>query len=282
MGRLRRRVEELVRKKKQDTPLKTLFRKMGLKAQMGKKIYEALPEEGELGHVQTVQPKVLETAAEPRAQTSDSDSSSTQSLVIDTSYTSEEQRSPVDTSSSLPSPEVFREEQYGCTAKKGDRDRVEHGTFRLDEELTDLLLPIKNSTLLDLSHAETILMHQPPNLSTIMDAPTVLAEISLQENRKPSVNDELVKDKSKRESTSSPKQKSEETVRAPPSSPHRDVEPDTETPNGKQNLDSDEGGVFFDFGSDAEHDSYFCRMRERCLKLKNAAVFPLTTAKLKN
>lgn len=38
---------------------------------------------------------------------------------------------------------------------------------------THRYLPIKNSTLLDLSHAKDILMHKPPNVSTIMGNLTV-------------------------------------------------------------------------------------------------------------
>ncbi|XP_040907991.1 uncharacterized protein LOC121191013 [Toxotes jaculatrix] len=63
-------------------------------------------------------------------------------------------------SSSLPSPEIFRKENYVETK----------------EELLGLDLHIKNSTLLDVSHAETIHMYHPPNLSTIIGASTILAE----------------------------------------------------------------------------------------------------------
>ncbi|XP_071316905.1 uncharacterized protein [Trachinotus anak] len=68
-------------------------------------------------------------------------------------------------SSSLLSPEILRTENY-----------VETLTFPIKEELLDLHLHIKNSTLLDVSHAETIHMHHTPDLSTIMGASTVLAE----------------------------------------------------------------------------------------------------------
>ncbi|XP_035481975.2 uncharacterized protein LOC118301033 isoform X3 [Scophthalmus maximus] len=59
---------------------------------------------------------------------------------------------------SLPSPEIFRKENYEETL-----------TFPIDEELLDLHLPIKNSTLLDVSDAQTIHMHDPPNISTITE-----------------------------------------------------------------------------------------------------------------
>ncbi|XP_035481974.1 uncharacterized protein LOC118301033 isoform X2 [Scophthalmus maximus] len=66
---------------------------------------------------------------------------------------------------SLPSPEIFRKENYEETL-----------TFPIDEELLDLHLPIKNSTLLDVSDAQTIHMHDPPNISTITESSTLLTE----------------------------------------------------------------------------------------------------------
>uniref|UniRef100_UPI0037E74814 uncharacterized protein n=1 Tax=Semicossyphus pulcher TaxID=241346 RepID=UPI0037E74814 len=68
-------------------------------------------------------------------------------------------------SSSLPSPEIFRKDSY-----------VEALTFPMKEALLGLHLHIKNSTLLDVSHAESIHMHHSPNLSTIIDASSILAE----------------------------------------------------------------------------------------------------------
>ncbi|XP_030602953.1 uncharacterized protein LOC115792528 [Archocentrus centrarchus] len=69
------------------------------------------------------------------------------------------------TPSSLPSPEIFRTENH-----------VETFNFPIEEDLLDLHIHIKNSTLLDVSHAESIHVHHPPNLSTILDASTILAE----------------------------------------------------------------------------------------------------------
>ncbi|XP_026039088.1 uncharacterized protein LOC113031267 isoform X2 [Astatotilapia calliptera] len=69
------------------------------------------------------------------------------------------------TSNNLPSPEIFRRE-----------NKVETFNFSIEEDLLDLHRHIKNSTLLDVSHAESIHMHHPPNLSTILDASTILAE----------------------------------------------------------------------------------------------------------
>ncbi|KAM7374644.1 hypothetical protein PAMP_007290 [Pampus punctatissimus] len=69
------------------------------------------------------------------------------------------------TSSSLPSPEIFRKENY-----------VETLTFPIEEDLLSHHLHIKNSTLLDVSHAESIRMHPPQDVSTIIDASTILVE----------------------------------------------------------------------------------------------------------
>ncbi|KAM8741681.1 uncharacterized protein AB9X84_018991 isoform 2-T3 [Acanthopagrus schlegelii] len=91
------------------------------------------------------------------------------SMESDTAFSSddeeEEDSSASSASSSLSSPEIFRKETY-----------VETLTFPFEEEALDLHLHIKNSTLLDLSNAESIHMHHPPNLSTIIDASTILAE----------------------------------------------------------------------------------------------------------
>ncbi|XP_042355715.1 uncharacterized protein LOC121952906 isoform X2 [Plectropomus leopardus] len=66
------------------------------------------------------------------------------------------------TSSSLPSPEIYRRESSE--------------TFSRKEELLDLHVHIKNSTLLDVSHAQTIDMHNPPNLSNIINTSTIPPE----------------------------------------------------------------------------------------------------------
>lgn len=41
---------------------------------------------------------------------------------------------------------------------------------------------------------------------------------------------------------------------------------------------SPEKVTFFDFADDKERDAFFQKMRERCSKLKSAALFPLTAA----
>ncbi|XP_043996301.1 myb-like protein V isoform X1 [Gambusia affinis] len=69
------------------------------------------------------------------------------------------------TISSSSSPEIFRKEMS-----------VNVMTFPSKDELLDFHLQVKNSTLLEDSHAENIHAHHPPNLSTIIDASTSLAE----------------------------------------------------------------------------------------------------------
>ncbi|XP_034062694.1 uncharacterized protein LOC117540221 isoform X2 [Gymnodraco acuticeps] len=73
--------------------------------------------------------------------------------------------------SSLPSPETFRR----------DID-VETSTFPIKEGL-GLHLNIKNSTLLNVSNAETIHMHQPLNLSSIIDVSEIVDEKNCEINQ---------------------------------------------------------------------------------------------------
>ncbi|CAI5642968.1 uncharacterized protein LOC102081985 isoform X1 [Oreochromis niloticus] len=75
------------------------------------------------------------------------------------------------TSNNLPSPEIFRRENQDVS-----ECILETFNFSIGEDLLGLHHHIKNSTLLDVSHAESIHMHHPPNLSTILDASTILAE----------------------------------------------------------------------------------------------------------
>lgn len=287
MGRLTRRIQT-GRKKKQDTPQKkSVSRRMGLKKQTQTTIFETVPEDVEV-NFPPVQ-KAKQSELDPGA--GGSEEVSPLSLVIDTSYTSES--SVLDSSNSPPSPEVFREERY-----------VEQFTFYLDNEPTDLHFPIKNSTLLEWSQAENILTYPPPNLSTILDASTILAENSNQDinqdlsaNKNPSNGCKLIpaptsdracklfkkqvrfrsplfSEKSRRESTGTPKRKIQcHKIIPKQAAPTKNTE--TETLQVDEDDDVD-GGTFFDFSCDSERDSYFQKMRERYTKLKNAAVFPLT------
>ncbi|XP_062262587.1 uncharacterized protein LOC133969893 [Platichthys flesus] len=76
-------------------------------------------------------------------------------------------------SSSLPSPEIFRRENY-----------VDALTSPMKEETLDLHLDVKNSTLLDVSHAQNIHMHDLPNISTISNASTTRVQMN-REIRRP-------------------------------------------------------------------------------------------------
>ncbi|XP_067464664.1 uncharacterized protein [Thunnus thynnus] len=97
----------------------------------------------------------------------------TSSMESDTTFSSDEDdddeeecySSTSTTSSSLPSPEIFRKENY-----------VETLTFPIEDDMLGLHRHIKNSTLLDVSYAESIHMHHPPNISNIIDASTILVE----------------------------------------------------------------------------------------------------------
>nr|XP_046265860.1 uncharacterized protein LOC124070219 [Scatophagus argus] len=114
-------------------------------------------------------------AANCRAATLESISSPC--MESDTTFSSfddddEEEEECYSSSSSLPSPEIFRKENY-----------VETPTFTVHEELPALHLHVKNSTLLDASHAESIHMHHLPNLSTIIDASSILAENNCELNQ---------------------------------------------------------------------------------------------------
>ncbi|XP_071023232.1 uncharacterized protein [Oncorhynchus clarkii lewisi] len=78
------------------------------------------------------------------------------SLLLDCDETDSADISSDTSSSSLPSPEQFRREKV-----------YEEIVAFPSEDMLDL--NVKNSTLLDVSHAEDIHMQQPPNLSSIID-----------------------------------------------------------------------------------------------------------------
>lgn len=82
------------------------------------------------------------------------------------------------------------------------------------------------------------------------------------------------------------------------SSPVEQMEPDTDISregemNSKEALkltvrlkrpvqNNVEEAKFFDFIDDSDRDAFFQRMRERCVKLRSASLFPLTTANTEN
>ncbi|XP_044079473.1 uncharacterized protein LOC122888741 isoform X2 [Siniperca chuatsi] len=173
---------------KRDTPVKTaLSRRDNSRRLLPTKRYEAFPEEPEVEEVKpTVKPtnpvfafkggemRVKEEKQNLAVTPENITSSSMESNPTFSSDGDEEDyySSATTTSSSLPSPEIFRKESY-----------VETLTFPIKEELLGLHLHIKNSTLLDVSHAESIHMYHPPNLSTIIDTSAILAEKNCEINK---------------------------------------------------------------------------------------------------
>ncbi|XP_026039089.1 uncharacterized protein LOC113031267 isoform X3 [Astatotilapia calliptera] len=171
---------------KRDTPVKpALTRRDQHRKLLFRKHYEAFPEEPEreVTNDSTVKPKspVSVTVVEAHEGDEMSGKEDEQSLAVtpesftlssmetattfSSGDTEDEDFLDSATSNNLPSPEIFRRE-----------NKVETFNFSIEEDLLDLHRHIKNSTLLDVSHAESIHMHHPPNLSTILDASTILAE----------------------------------------------------------------------------------------------------------
>ncbi|XP_028277914.1 uncharacterized protein LOC114446469 [Parambassis ranga] len=213
------------------------------------------------------------------------------------------------TSSSLPSPEIFRREIDG-----------ERLSLPFEEDSLDLHLHIKNSTLLDVSHAESIRMYHAPNLSAIIDVSKNLPEnnfdISNPSEPEPETKTKtglLKSDKAFETQSKLTKRKPilyrkkvwfkspvvSETFRTNLTPATKlcttEVKPDVDTPGvgvisfKEESLPlkveikrpvttSPEKVSFFDFVDDKERDAFFQKMRERCAKLKNAALFPLTAA----
>ncbi|XP_035522130.1 uncharacterized protein LOC118331363 [Morone saxatilis] len=253
---------------------------------------------------------------EPNFATSQSITSS--SMESDTTFSSDDDdeedcySSASSASSSLPSPEIFRKDDY-----------VETLTFPVKEELLGPYLHIKNSTLLDVSHAESIHMHHLPNLS-IIDVSAIPAENNCEinphrgpeaetdkafklktppelANRRPILYKKKVWFKSPMiadifEVKHSPTTKltihnASESVQT---SEHGIPDADTSRAgeiNSKEEalrlmvrlkrpVKSSPGKAkFFDFSDNSDRDAFFQGMRERCVKLISAASFPLGAAK---
>ncbi|XP_037603544.1 uncharacterized protein LOC119475163 [Sebastes umbrosus] len=246
---------------------------------------------------------------------------SSSSMESDTTFSSdddddgdEEDSSASATSSNLPSPEIFRRESY-----------VETLTFPFTEELLGLHLHIKNSTLLDVSHAESINMFHPPNVSNILDVSTIFAEKSceINKNRGPEAETKIHTDSFKTEKAFKGKTPPKLTNSRPisykkkvwfcpiiaetfeakhtpaskltihMSSPAEQLQPDADTSrageiNSKEEAlrltatlkrpvqSSPEKAKFFDFIDNSDRDAFFKGMRERCVHLRSAPLFPLT------
>ncbi|XP_068457220.1 nucleolin isoform X2 [Clinocottus analis] len=181
--------------------------------------------------------------------------------------------------SSLSSPEIFR------------RDDDETLTSFKDD-LLGLHLHKRNSTLLDVSHAESLRLHHSPNLSNILDVSQIIAEKNCEiesKSRGPKAEPTRLADPFKPE-----KWKTPPTVRKPPVyESHENTMTKSkrqkpivykkkvrfQSPVKMELLEpevSSKGASFFDFFDDADRDSFFKRMSERSEKLRSAPLFPLT------
>ncbi|XP_061790215.1 uncharacterized protein [Nerophis lumbriciformis] len=176
---------------KRDTPVKVAFTWQHARKRRQKcKIYETLPEEPEVEEDPDVKEdpdeKKFKGAGQTSAQSSQCQSSSTafaqKSNILHQELspavtpggaitkTTASSSSSVDDdedddcfssySSSVPSPEIFRHELYAADASH----------FPAVGDVADLHVQVKNSTLISSSHAESILSHQSPNVSTILVA----------------------------------------------------------------------------------------------------------------
>ncbi|XP_023131514.1 uncharacterized protein LOC111572185 [Amphiprion ocellaris] len=237
------------------------------------------------------------------------------SMEPDTTFSSDDEDEDLysfGSSSSLPSPEIFRNETH-----------VETPTLKINKKPPGLHLHIKNSTLLDESHAKSINMHCSPNLSTIIDTSTILAEQN-NEIREPEPEAKPQTDLFKSDNTAR-KTPTKLTSRRPilckkkvwfkspviaetkhvPASRltlHNTSEP-FQTPSPRVRIKhyaeasrskersynkqtamlkrSPEKPKFFDFLSDSDRDAFFQKMSKRSDKLRSFVLFPLIAAKHK-
>nr|XP_040038528.1 uncharacterized protein LOC120822733 isoform X2 [Gasterosteus aculeatus aculeatus] len=206
----------------------------------------------------------------------------------------EEEELSVTPSSSLPSPELLR--AGGCEAMR---------SFK--EELLGLHLHVKNSTLLDVSHAESIRMHHSPNLSHILGTSTIQAEKNgeINKSREPDAESNIHADPFKSEWKTPPK------AGESPVCPSREDAMDdigdrillpgptsrrpimykkkvsfkvpvtAEAPEPKLSAREDaerpaSDATFFDFKDAADRNAFFEGLRTRCEELRRAPLFPLT------
>ncbi|XP_011481470.1 uncharacterized protein LOC101165494 isoform X2 [Oryzias latipes] len=204
--------------------------------------------------------------------------------------------------SSYPSPEIFRRE-------------VETQTFLNGEEMLGIICNVKNSTLLDESHSKSIHTYHPPNMSTIIDVSTHVAEKNSESSyqkethtenksqemkpaqdfvgRRPIVCRKRVSFKSpviseplKEKHAPSPSGIND-TIRKLSRVSER-TKPDAQTPkmdeiSSKKEITvtpkrpvETEKTMFFDFTSNADMDALFQNMRDRSAKLRCSFYFPFT------
>ncbi|KAM8897317.1 uncharacterized protein AB9W97_008773 isoform 2-T2 [Spinachia spinachia] len=208
----------------------------------------------------------------------------------------QEEESSVTTSSSLPSPELTR----------GGSRAETMSSFK--EELLGLHLHTKNSTLLDVSQAESICTHHSPDLSHIIETSTIQAEKNCgirgpeaetkihaeplksenscewktvpkvptppvcfsRENTMDDVRDRILlpRPTSKRPIVYKKKVSFKAPLTAEASEPKPSPRKDAERPTSD--------ATFFDFIDAADKDAFFEGLRTRCEELRRAPLFPLT------
>ncbi|XP_061790206.1 uncharacterized protein [Nerophis lumbriciformis] len=260
---------------KRDTPVKVAFTWQHARKRRQKcKIYETLPEEPEVEEDPDVKEdpdeKKFKGAGQTSAQSSQCQSSSTafaqKSNILHQELspavtpggaitkTTASSSSSVDDdedddcfssySSSVPSPEIFRHELYAADASH----------FPAVGDVADLHVQVKNSTLISSSHAESILSHQSPNVSTIL----VAAEKPLKTMKSPklSTRKRLLCKKVRFKSPLVAEMHADSGVSAP--------------------------ARFFDFINESQAQDFLRGSQERCDQLSRIASFPLTVAPNRN
>ncbi|XP_077963137.1 uncharacterized protein LOC120822733 isoform X2 [Gasterosteus aculeatus] len=246
------------------------------------------PEASEPGHMTPPNPTVT------LGSITSSGTESDPTVSCDEEEEEEEEELSVTPSSSLPSPELLR--AGGCEAMR---------SFK--EELLGLHLHVKNSTLLDVSHAESIRMHHSPNLSHILGTSTIQAEKNgeINKSREPDAESNIHADPFKSEWKTPPK------AGESPVCPSREDAMDdigdrillpgptsrrpimykkkvsfkvpvtAEAPEPKLSAREDaerpaSDATFFDFKDAADRNAFFEGLRTRCEELRRAPLFPLT------
>ncbi|XP_061746222.1 uncharacterized protein LOC133544973 [Nerophis ophidion] len=252
---------------KRDTPVKVAFTWQHARKRRQKcKIYETLPEEPDVDEDPDVKKdpdeKKFKWAAQTSAQSSPCQSSSTafarkrnitqQELTLEGAITKpmvsssssvdddEDDDSFSSYSSSVPSPEIFRDELYAADTSH----------FPAVGDVADLHVQVKNSTLISSSHAESILSHPSPNVSTIL----VAAEKPLKTMTSPKL--------STRKRLLCKKVRFKSPLAA------------------AMHADSGESAParFFDFFSESQAQDFLRGSLERCDQLSRVASFPLRVA----
>ncbi|XP_034746697.1 uncharacterized protein LOC117955977 isoform X2 [Etheostoma cragini] len=275
-----------------------------------KAVLPAMPANGKSGY--RAKPDAIRGGEIPVSeQNMTLESITSSSMESDTTFSSDDDddddegcHSTSTTSSSLPSPEIFRRESY-----------VEKLTsFPIKEELLGLQSHIKNSTLLDVSHAESIHMYHPPDLSNIIDASVVLAgkNCVINQHRGPEAVTKTHTDSEKPFKSKTPPKltnrrpllykkkvcfkspiiaenfKAKHTPGTKLTGPAEQIQSDTfragEIHSKKEasqlTVQSSLGKAkIFDFIDNSHRDAFFKRMRDRCVKLESAPLFPLTAPK---